>query len=306
MKKIISLCITILIAMTIFSNIIFADIGNTNRYTTDTGTTNYSNNNYSDYNSGSSSDDSWIVYLLIGMIGEDNWGVIVILLIAYAVYKSWKRKNSSTIQRVVSTIPNIVQNSTNSNSHLRSYDIEKNILETDSNFSKEEFLGFVKEVFIDIQDAWTNKKLEKIRTLETNELYNQHNRQLEEYIKKGRTNIVEKITIPNVELYSYSLDSQHEILAVELNAIMRDYVIDDKTQAVIESDPNKDWNMKYILTFVRTIGFKTQNSDSEITQTNCPNCGAPTMITNYGRCEYCGSVIESNKFGWVLNEIKSI
>ena len=37
---------------------------------------------------------------------------------------------------------------------------------------------------------------------------------------------------------------------------------------------------------------------------NCPNCGAPTQITSAGRCEYCGSVITTGEYNWVLSNLE--
>ena len=87
---------------------------------------------------------------------------------------------------------------------------------------------------------------------------------------------------------------------------MRDYVIDATTRKVLESDPNKDWYMNYILTFNRKKGVKTQEGLSNMSTTNCPNCGAPTQITSSGQCEYCGSVITTGEHDWVLSDLHSI
>ena len=38
----------------------------------------------------------------------------------------------------------------------------------------------------------------------------------------------------------------------------------------------------------------------ELNEMNCPNCGAPTNITSSGKCSYCGSVITTKDYGWVL------
>ena len=86
---------------------------------------------------------------------------------------------------------------------------------------------------------------------------------------------------------------------------MRDYVIDEVTGKVLESDPNKDWYMKYVMVFNRKAGVKTEPGMSNKSVTNCPNCGAPTEITSSGKCEYCKSVITTGEHDWVLSDIRS-
>ena len=87
---------------------------------------------------------------------------------------------------------------------------------------------------------------------------------------------------------------------------MNDYIIDATTKQVIQGDKNKDWVMKYKMTFARKKGVKTQRGTSNKSTTNCPNCGAPTDITSSGQCEYCGSVITTGEHDWVLVNIESL
>jgi len=85
--------------------------------------------------------------------------------------------------------------------------------------------------------------------------------------------------------------------------VMRDYVIDDTTKKVLESDPNRDWYMKYEMVFNRKAGLKTDPGKKGNSITNCPNCGAPTEVTSSGQCAYCGSVITNGEHDWVLTDI---
>ena len=39
---------------------------------------------------------------------------------------------------------------------------------------------------------------------------------------------------------------------------------------------------------------------------NCPNCGAPLEISSSGVCEYCGSVVTTGQYSWVLTDFSGI
>ena len=117
--------------------------------------------------------------------------------------------------------------------------------------------------------------------------------------------MVEKIGIKHCSLHEFRQDGDKEVLVVWLNAIMRDYVIDDATKKVLESDPNRDWFMKYEMVFNRKAGLKTEAGKKGTSITNCPNCGAPTEVTSAGQCTYCGSVITNGEHDWVLTDIHS-
>ena len=178
------------------------------------------------------------------------------------------------------------------------------IRQTDPNFSADAFIGWTREVFLKIQQAWSDRNWELIRPFESNELFNVHNAQLDEYIKNKKINKVEKINIKKVALHSYKVDGDKEVITVYLDAILRDYVTNEEGK-VLESNPEKDWYMEYVMTFNRKVGVKTQAGLSNKSTTNCPNCGAPTVVTSAGKCDYCKSVITTGEHDWVLSDIRS-
>ena len=265
-----------------------ADVGNQNRY--DTGS-----NGGGDFDLGVLI--GWLINLFIqspvlGLIA------VVVIIIAYRIMKK-KSKDTDYINKNVN-------NQANSEVTMDySGVVAEEIRATDPDFSSDKFIGFAREVFMTIQQAWTTKDWKPIRPFESEALFNQHKQQLDEYIRLGKTNVVEKIAIKHCSLHAFKQDGDKEVLTVWLNAVMRDYVIDDKIKMVLESDPNRDWYMKYEMVFNRKAGLKTDPGKKGNTITNCPNCGAPTEITSSGQCAYCGSVITNGEHDWVLTDIHS-
>lgn len=298
--KIIGICFLFVLIFALvlsLSPTVFADAGNNNRYDT------------SSSSSSSSDGDSyllnWIIYFLFEMLGPLPGIILCIILLIVFGYlkKTGKLKNiqnsiNSTITSNYSESFNQIVDNTIS--------VSEQIRQIDPEFSSDNFLAWSREVFLKIQQAWTDRNWKVIRPFESNELFNIHNSQLNEYIKNHKINVVEKINISNATLREFRQDGDKEVLVVELHAVMRDYVIDEKTKKVLESNPNKDWYMKYLMTFNRKKGVLTKAGTSNKSTTNCPNCGAPTEITSSGQCEYCDSVITTGEHDWVLSDIHSI
>ncbi len=298
--KIIGICFLFVLVFALvlsLSPTVFADAGNNNRYDT------------SSSSSSSSDGDSyllnWIIYFLFEMFGPLPGIILCIILLIVFGYlkKTGKLKNiqnsiNSTITSNYSESFNQIVDNTIS--------VSEQIRQIDPEFSSDNFLAWSREVFLKIQQAWTDRNWKVIRPFESNELFNIHNSQLNEYIKNHKINVVEKINISNATLREFRQDGDKEVLVVELHAVMRDYVIDEKTKKVLESNPNKDWYMKYLMTFNRKKGVLTKSGTSNKSTTNCPNCGAPTEITSSGQCEYCDSVITTGEHDWVLSDIHSI
>lgn len=283
----------LLIIAILFCNLAIADVGNQNRYSS------------GDFDTGGDFDIGVLIGYLIRLFIESPVLGIIVIIAVIVIYRMRKKKaqaqgtNPSFINTKVNQQANndfMVDNSENVAAMIR---------ETDPEFSAEKFNGWAKEVFLKIQQAWTAKDWKIIRPFESENLFNQHKQQLDEYINKGQTNVIEKIGIKHCSLLSFNIDGDKEVLTVALNAVMRDYVIDDASKQVLESDPNRDWYMKYIMTFNRKLGVKTEVGKEGISITNCPNCGAPTEITSSGQCPYCGSVITTGEHSWVLTDIHS-
>jgi len=267
------------------------DVGNTNRYPTGTGGDGFSG----DFDLGMLI--SWLINLFI----QSPILALIVVVIIIIVFRMMKKKTNDT-----SYINKTVNQQAESDITMDYTGIvAEEIRAIDPDFSSDKFIGFAREVFMTIQQAWTNKDWKPIRPFESETLFNQHKQQLDDYIRSGKTNVVEKISIKHCSLHSFKQDGDKEVLTVWLNALMRDYVIEDATKKVLESDPNRDWYMKYEMVFNRKAGLKTDPGKKGNTITNCPNCGAPTEITSSGQCAYCGSVITNGEHDWVLTDIHS-
>jgi len=299
LKKILKyslVAIVVVFLIGIISNTsVFADVGNNNRYE-DSGSS----------SGGGSFDFGWIIYILFELFGPIP-GLIILIVIGIVV---WRLKKNGKLGNVVNQIQNTVNGATGNITQGVGINNTKNVAaqirQIDPNFSEDKFIGWSREVFVKIQQAWSERNWKIIRPFESQELFSQHSAQLEEYIRNNKINKIEKINVNYCELREFKVDGDKEVLVVELHAIMRDYVVDATTGNVVESDPNKDWHMNYLMTFNRKVGVKTEAGVSNKSTTNCPNCGAPTEITSAGQCEYCRSVITTGEHDWVLSDIASI
>ncbi len=274
-------------------NLAIADVGNQNRYSSGGG------------DDGGDGDIGVLIGYLIGLFIENpTMGMIVLaILVVFVLIKRRQAKKNASDPTYINR--NIEQQAANDVNLDFTANVANQVQAVDPAFSADKFIGFAREVFMKIQEAWTAKDWKPIRPFESEALFNQHKQQLDEYIRLGKTNVVEKIAIKHCSLHAFRQDGDKEVLTVWLNAVMRDYVIDDATKKVLESDPNRDWYMRYEMVFNRKAGLKTDPAKKGNTITNCPNCGAPTEITSSGQCAYCGSVITNGEHDWVLTDIHS-
>ncbi|MFV0504618.1 MAG: TIM44-like domain-containing protein [Lachnospirales bacterium] len=281
----ISLVIFILLFLTI--NIFAADVGNSF-----SGGGSSSRGSSSRYSSGySGGGDSFFLYYLLFSLPFPYNIIVWALIVGGAFIFRNKRPVRSQVTPV--------------QSQPQKYFINENaeivkIRSDDPNFSKNEFISYVNDVYIRVQEAWEEKKWESIRPFESNELFNTHNKQLQEYIINKTVLHLDKQEILETQIARFERDGNYEFITVKLTATLLAYLTDENGK-VLEGSPKNRVYREYELKFKRSKGVKTSSQRGTNT-TNCPNCGAPSQVTSSGKCEYCNSVITTGDYSWVLDK----
>ena len=180
---------------------------------------------------------------------------------------------------------------------------ENAIKQSDEEFDKGKLLSWASNLFIKMQETWTTGDWSQMRLYETNELYEQHLRQIQGYIDRNQMNIMDKISVQSAKLVDFYQTGDKDILTVSIQSKMLDYIVDKTTGKVLKGDKTTFRYGTYKMEFIRKTGVKTADS---INTVQCPNCGAKTQITVSGKCEYCGSVITTGEHNWALSNLERI
>jgi len=254
----------------------------------------------SDWGSSSDWDDDDLGSLggfLLGSAfnGMPTW-LIVAILVVYLVIRNNKKHKQADSQAAPPPPPQPFCNAA---------DLLNALKVRDPDFSQEAFLEKVRNSFVQMQDAWEARKWEPIRALMSDALFNQTKRQLDEYIQKGQTDHVDRVAVLSAVIQDVKEDEHNDILVVRIQARMVDYVTDDATGELIRGDKNKELFMTYDWTMMRSKSAVTEHTQGEHAS-HCPSCGAPISLNQSGQCEYCGTVLTSGTYDWILTDIRGI
>ena len=299
--KMIILFLTMIFCINFCTTKVEADVGSFETY--DSGGSSWSSSD--SWSSSSSWGDSWdsgssyssysssAPIFIFSKIGP----TIAMIFIICAIIIVVNHRNQKKFGQNVNTKPIV-------NYEQKEQQTLEKIKQIDSLFNKEEFIASAKTLFVKLQQAWTDRDWSVIRVFETNELYEQHKSQLQGYIDNNQINVMDRICVNYAQLFDFKQEGDKDILVVRLNSRMADYIIDATTKEVLKGNKNTEYVNTYLLTFIRKKGIQTKEGSSKINTTNCPNCGAPTQITSAGECEYCGSVITTGEYNWVLSNLE--
>ena len=123
--------------------------------------------------------------------------------------------------------------------------------ELDKSFNEEEFSNEAFNNYKEIQLAWCNFEIDKVKELISEEMYNKYTQKLEELKDKKQRNIMNEIECKSTKITNVSVDNDIEI-ECEMEVDCYDYIIDD-TEKVIKGKKDKKINYKYKLTFIKNI-----------------------------------------------------
>ena len=252
---------------------------------------------------GGSDDDSdggWIIYIVIQafkwVYRAFGWkGVLVlavILLIVGCVWKFVKKKAQPVLTGAQPTDRSTL-------AQMYSY------RQLDTAFDEAAFREKLSNLYVQLQNAWQDKNLESMRPYMTDAVYAQFDRQLEAYRRNNQTNYIERIAVLSTDLLGWKQEAGKDVIIAELRTRIVDYVKDDSTGAIVRGSNTQEKFMTYEWTLVRTSG-QTTGQTSGMTGQTCPNCGAHIDINHTAVCEYCGTVLTSDTFDWVVSNIKGL
>ncbi len=251
----------------------------------------------SDWNSSGSWTDDYYYYGDYSDDGFDGISIpmlIVIVVIVLIVISKTKGKGSNAASRPVAGAQRTVLPMTIAE-----------LKRMDPAFSEEKMKEKVANLYIKMQQCWQDKTWDEMRTAMDDAIFNQFNMQLNNLIKNGCTNYMDNITVLGVELTGFGQDEKHDIVTALIRTRLRDYTVDDATGKVVSGSRTAEKFLTYEWTLVRTKGAKSYERSADEAK-NCPNCGAPLDLNASAKCEYCGAVIQSAEFDWVIKSIKGI
>ena len=258
-KLAIILCITMisLIPSFIDKHISLADSGFGSSY--DSGGSSYSGGSY---DSGSSSWDYDSDYDSDG--GDSLIGLIIAIIIIIIIAICTRDKKTKVVTK---------------SDNVNDENIANKVKQYIPNFNKQEFLNNGYKIYKDVQNAWMNFKLDDVKDVITDEIYNMYDSQLSTLEVKGEKNIMKDFKL--VKSYLKDVNVQNETITITTGYIieMYDYIIEESTGKVLRGSSTNKLRIVYEMKFRQTL-----NSNEKVD--HCPNCGAKIEMNSSGTCQY--------------------
>ncbi len=236
-----------------------------------------------------------LIFLLIWLVIKYPCIGIPLLIIVILVFIFGKIKASGNITDRRLRKSTFVQNKYNLNKALAK------IRSRDPAFSIEEFKNRVSQAFLEIQKAWSEQNIKKIRRFISDGVEERFSLQIMMQKEEGWRNAMENVQVQKIDLIAVESDENFDTIHFAITAKAKDYKVDLKSGKILKSS-KVTGAFSEIWSFLRKPGVKTLKKKG-LFEGNCPNCAAPLNITDAGKCEACGAQIRSGDYDWILSEI---
>lgn len=178
----------------------------------------------------------------------------------------------------------------------------------DEGFTPEKFLQRTGKLFRDIQEAWHLRRLEDARRYMSDGLFRRFTVLQGLMAAEGRRDAIADVEVRNLTLLAVSSTPSFDVISVRVDASLRDTEVpatfsDGQAREAARKAPVVPFTE--VWTFVRRPDARTREG-YDLGQGQCPNCGAPFHGGAANRCEYCGAIVNSGNYDWVLSEITQV
>ena len=124
----------------------------------------------------------------------------------------------------------------------------------DPAFDEEEFKETVQDLFFRIQAGWTNRSLDGLGGILTDEMASFFQKEFDTMNRKGVINRLENIAVRKVELAEVWQESGKDFITVLFTANLLDYTVDATTREVVQGDKMNPVKFQEYWTFCRDVG----------------------------------------------------
>ncbi|NLM17555.1 MAG: TIM44-like domain-containing protein [Candidatus Riflebacteria bacterium] len=180
--------------------------------------------------------------------------------------------------------------------------IYKELLETDGGFNQYDFQAWVKNLFCQVQDAWSQNDISQVQHFLSDGLYEQLAMQTNLMEERGIIDYQEGLDIQSVAPIKLEKSNYFQVLHVQIKASGVNYRKNKHSGDVIDGSLART-PFSEIWSFVRRSGSATKKEQYAIADKQCPNCGTPLSIERITACPSCSALVRSGSHGWVLSGI---
>lgn len=258
----------------------------------------------SDSDSGGGGDASAIIEILLWLIIRHPKVGIPVTIIVVVGFVIWKRSQDGD----TSTRKAIDKAETERRTHVSAAAVEgwvAALKAKDPQFDLMKFFDRTKRQFLELQDAWFKRNLEPVRKYLSDATFQRLVTQLKLMQLLGVRDAIADPQVLDLQIIGLEQNESYDSVHIRVTAQLCDSESPANAsdeEALAAARKKKPEQFIEVWTFLRKPGAVTK-VEGDVSQGKCPNCGAPFEGGAANTCEFCGAIVNSGNYDWVLAEI---
>jgi len=176
----------------------------------------------------------------------------------------------------------------------------KALLRDDPGVTNESLSARLGLIFAELNTAWAAQDLKPVRPFVSDSMHEYLRYWVEAYRSQGLVNEVRDAKIERWVTARLDRDRHYDAVTVRLWGTGRDVTTEASSGRVVGGSARRQRRYTEYWTLIRGASVRGAPQTEKV----CPSCGAPLAVSMAGNCEYCGTLVTSGAFDWVLSRIE--
>ena len=182
-------------------------------------------------------------------------------------------------------------------------DVFSRVKAVDPNFSEQDLLEKLKNLYFRFVDCRAARDLAPIRPYLSDEMSRRTEAELNEFARTHVTERTERLAILDAKLTGYTRTDGEDVLLARLTTRCVRYLKNDETGALVSGSVSDEIFESVTFELTRPAGTVTGSRETGTTVRNCPYCGAPLSLNESSQCPYCDSVLPAGRDEWIIRSV---
>lgn len=174
------------------------------------------------------------------------------------------------------------------------------LIKNDTNFNEGSFKSYVANVFVKLFTSVMLDELDNVKHFLSEDVYNQYKSKIDDLNNKGVRQIYDELNVKDSSIIKVSITDTDFVITVLITSRYMDYIVDKNSGNFISGNNQSRIEKNYTLIFTKKRNFLQQGVVRK-----CPGCGASISVNTSGKCEYCGTIYNLEKYDYILTSITS-
>lgn len=170
----------------------------------------------------------------------------------------------------------------------------------DRNFTESTFKSKIDNMFVMLHTAVMLEDLPRVDHFIGDELYSKYETLINELQNRNLRQMYDELNVKSTTILSSDLIDNKLVVKVLIVSRYMDYKMDKTTGKCVLGNNKSRIEKNNYLTLEKKLDARTLGISRK-----CNACGANININESGKCDYCGTIFNTEEYDWIITEINN-